>query len=1550
MKHSISGASTSSMERWYRYVVMISLLISLSFHNVLISQVDPCANPILICDDQINLSIAEGIITIEPFLISEGIPFTCLGEYTVNITQNGVSIGAQINCSFSEQLLDYTLVHTPSGLSCSGQLLIEDKSGPTIICEDIDIPCSADSSPASIGNPMVTDNCDGNPLLTSFDTYIDFNCANSDFLGSIQRQWTATDNQGNTSQCTQVINILRPSLADIVFPGDITIDCTDGNTDSSNTGTPVIATLPSSTTCNIIVDFEDTETIVCSSTKRIIRRWTVIDWCTNQQIENTQRIDVADNMGPILSCPDSLQFGAADDMCSATITFPNINAGDACGTIDSINASWEFGSGFGPFTEIPVGQYTMTYTAVDDCGNLSACIVPVSIIDNVIPVAICDLTTTVGIGEDQISMICADDIDSGSFDNCELIRKEIRLVGDENFSECISLTCDQVGSILMVELQVTDHNELQNHCTVEVNVFDKIAPVIENCAADITINCDADPNNLSATGLPIVTDNCSTDIDFTDAIDLNACNVGNIIRTFVVADDSGNTSTCTQLITLADTTAPVITFSEDITLVCQSINDEIGKPTVEDNCGQFAFFFEDHILEDSDCLQRFDRRWEVLNICTKVVASQNLKITLENDTNLPIFSGAPVLITISCSDPIPNFIAPQVTDLCDTDVQIATATVGDTNDCPSIRNIIRIYTATDDCGNSNTFTQTIRLIDNEAPTFINFPADQTISCEDSATDDLPAITDNCDDAPTITFTDQSVPGDCQNEEFIFRTYVASDRCGNATSGVQIFHFVDTVPPIIRGQTNDFSISCEFPIPVFDLGAIDNCDDDLDIDIVDISVAGDCPNEEIITRINSVTDDCGNQILDTIIITVFDNTAPELIATNLVSNLNISCEQDLPIINFVITDNCDNDIAIVESRDTVGDACNFNITRTFTATDDCGNAQVATQMVSVSDDQAPIFFVFPQNQDVTIFNGESIQVDVIDAVVSDNCTENLEINFEIDFFSDGDQPAAPNQVVIGANASGVYPLGIHTITFNAVDACDNILQQNLLISVFDFTPSSACNSITLEIGENSLLAVGPAQVLEDPGVLSQDDLTINFVNPSNFTQVIGSQLILDCTNLGLNQYAIEITTPDGNSTICSNMIVLIDPDARCGVRSDEASVAGKIFNIHGEAVIDVDVQLRNDNELATGTDRFGLYQFDALPMGSSCEIIPENDQNHSLGISTFDMVLMQSHILQVKKLTNPYQHIAADVDQSGAIDILDLLEMRSLILFQTQRFTASPSYRFIEASHQFSNPNNPLAEEIPSVHICQNIEQSQADIDFISIKIGDIDGASFNFQNKNVLSQRSESVFTLQYEDVLLPAGQLSTINISGTLHPDIVALQFGLSISNAQIINVEYPDKLQSNIHVDRQDIHFAWTSFDKVLSSDILRLNIIPDTDIMASQILSIHTKENALAYNNQGQATYIPLEYLSITKNEQSNFLGQNIPNPFNRITDIPFQLNQGGMTVIQIKNLEGKIVHSHSQFYTEGWHSYQYSHNDLAPGIYVYSLTQNSTTQIKKMVITK
>ena len=65
--------------------------------------------------------------------------------------------------------------------------------------------------------------------------------------------------------------------------------------------------------------------------------------------------------------------------------------------------------------------------------------------------------------------------------------------------------------------------------------------------------------------------------------------------------------------------------------------------------------------------------------------------------------------------------------------------------CAGDYTITRAFTATDDCGNATSATQTITIIDTTAPV-LTIPADYTAECSDAHPMDDASATDNCGEA------------------------------------------------------------------------------------------------------------------------------------------------------------------------------------------------------------------------------------------------------------------------------------------------------------------------------------------------------------------------------------------------------------------------------------------------------------------------------------------------------------------------------------------------------------------------------------------------------------------------------------------------------------------------------------------------------------------------------------------------------------------------------------------------------------------------------------
>ena len=165
-------------------------------------------------------------------------------------------------------------------------------------------------------------------------------------VGFVRIRFTATDDKGNSSNCVQRINIVDNTPISVTFPPDRTVVCTtvggggyQGSLDPDD--------LPGNNTPNIngddceliAINYEDQVfTISDSACFKVLRTWTVINWCifdadgpntvANGFYSDVQEIKVVDQAAPVLDCPDDFTVGIFNDNCNATVNIPVPDADD----------------------------------------------------------------------------------------------------------------------------------------------------------------------------------------------------------------------------------------------------------------------------------------------------------------------------------------------------------------------------------------------------------------------------------------------------------------------------------------------------------------------------------------------------------------------------------------------------------------------------------------------------------------------------------------------------------------------------------------------------------------------------------------------------------------------------------------------------------------------------------------------------------------------------------------------------------------------------------------------------------------------------------------------------------------------------------------------------------------------------------------------------------------------------------------------------------------------------------------------------------------------
>jgi hypothetical protein len=404
--------------------LVIFLLVTLS------PQINAC---VVSCKSNLNVSLDEfGQAIITPSILLQDL--SCdPNDFTVDITDpQGNSIGNVLTCDYVGMLMTATVTKISNGNSCSTIINVEDHINPVINCSDTIVLCIESTTPEDLGFPSSWDNCSTftNDDLSYSDDFIDLACfatqGNDTITSQIERTWTITDPSGNIGTCIQMIYLKRATIDDVEFPlhrdGFIlpALDCSDDPANLTLTGEPTINGKPieNGGNCEIVVSYSDQVIELCSpASYQILRTWTAIDYCSSDFTLNVQIIKVNDSTPPEILCPADITIGTSSNSCSATVTLPFASATDDCSGF-SIEAEWSFGSGYGPFFNIPIGDYNVTYTAQDECGNSSSCNITVTVVDDVPPTPICDLDIAINLSVFGSVIISASSFDDSSFDNC----------------------------------------------------------------------------------------------------------------------------------------------------------------------------------------------------------------------------------------------------------------------------------------------------------------------------------------------------------------------------------------------------------------------------------------------------------------------------------------------------------------------------------------------------------------------------------------------------------------------------------------------------------------------------------------------------------------------------------------------------------------------------------------------------------------------------------------------------------------------------------------------------------------------------------------------------------------------------------------------------------------------------------------------------------------------------------------------------------------------------------------------------------------------------
>ncbi|WP_319230934.1 HYR domain-containing protein [Draconibacterium orientale] len=855
--------------------------------------------------------------------------------------------------------------------------------------------------------------------------------------------------------------------------------------------------------------------------------FTVTDDCDNSA-STTATFIIVDDIPPVIECPPNVQDTAAENYCSkvpGNLQDPVYS--DECSvprlTWTSTGALVSAGDGTVAGIAFPVGVTVVTYTVTDDAGLTASCSFSVRIVDVTQPnieIEGCqDVSETMG--PDECYVIPTTINDPVYSDDCwplSSLELSYTITGALNDAGTGSVRGKQfpVG-VSTVEYTVTDPDGNSASCSFTVTMLrTDIPPAVISCpdspeAVYATAgNCDA-PVDLDS---PTIDDPCAT-ATYTISNDYNGTTnaddvypVGITTVIWTITDNSGNETTCTQLVEVIDNQPPTITCQgdvEDLITVggCDLESSLVTPPTYSDNCPNpvltYVLTFEDG--------STFNGTGSAHTYAFPVGKTQ-IHYTVTDAAGLK----AECTYTVW----IKNLDAPKFQVDCDAAIDVSVTSEADQcganvspvppgiiNPCNEVYSITNSFTGTSDAsgfypvgsttvtwtiidasGIEYTCEQLVEVIDNQPP---------VLTCQGDVED---LITDGGCDLESSLVTPPTYSDNCPNPVL---TYVLTFEDGSTFNGTGSAHTYAF--PVGKTQIHytvtdaaGLKAECTYTVWIKNLDAPKfQVDCDVAIDVSVTSETDQCganvspvppgiinPCNEVYSITNSFTgtadasgfypvgsttvtwtiiDASGTEYTCEQLVEVIDNQPPVLTCQGDVEDLitDGGCDLESSLVTPpTYSDNCPNPVLTYvltfEDGSTVNGAGSahtyaFPVGKTqihYTVTDAAGLKAECTYTVWIKNLDAPQFQV---DCDVAI--------DVSVTSDPDQCGANVSpvppgiINPCNEVYS------ITNSFTGTADASGFYPVGSTTVTWTIIDASGTEYTCEQLVEVIDLPPFVNC---------------------------------------------------------------------------------------------------------------------------------------------------------------------------------------------------------------------------------------------------------------------------------------------------------------------------------------------------------------------------------------------------------------------------------------------------------------------------------------------------------------
>ena len=553
---------------------------------------------------------------------------------------------------------------------------------------------------------------------------------------TVTRTFVATDACGNSDIETQTITIDDDTAPVLTAPIATSIEAcsvADALADYSEsivdiTGQEATYGFSVAEACSFTVTYQDATVGSCPWV--VTRTFIATDACGNSDTE-TQTITIDDDTAPVLTAPIATSIEAcsvADALADYSESIVDITGQEATYGFSVVEAC----SFTVTYQDATVGScpwtVTRTFIATDACGNSDTETQTITIDDDTAPVLTAPIATSIE------ACSVADALADYSESIVDITGQEATY-GFSVVEACNFTVTYQDATVGSCPWTVTRTFVATDACgnsdteTQTITIDDDTAPVltapiatsIEACSVADAL-ADYSESIVDITGQEAtygfsVVEACSFTVTYQDAT-VGSC-PWVVTRTFIATDACGNLSTTTASYLIKDTVAPTVDTaanSLDASLECSDASGIAAAlaliPTATDDCSTPTLnLISDATSQDPDCPSAFIqiRTWNFTDACGNISPNFTQTIIIVDTTAPEPSTTFEEEISVSCTE-IPDVPALEFTDNCTSNITVVFEETNTFDENVFVDyEIVRTWTVTDECDNTETYTQTLNV-------------------------------------------------------------------------------------------------------------------------------------------------------------------------------------------------------------------------------------------------------------------------------------------------------------------------------------------------------------------------------------------------------------------------------------------------------------------------------------------------------------------------------------------------------------------------------------------------------------------------------------------------------------------------------------------------------------------------------------------------------------------------------------------------------------------------------------------------------------------------